>query len=188
MNSYFNLQYFAEPVEPTNEPPADDKTFTQEQVNDIIQKRLAKEKAKLEKQYEQKIKEIHDLSILSEEQRKKLDTKLMAIEERERQIKISEDRIECENVLRTRGLNPSFANFLLCDGAEQTLERINEFEDMFYSMVKAEVDKRINGNKRKIVDYKTYTAVSKEEFEKLTLYEQNKLYLSNPELYKNYFK
>lgn len=193
-NRYFNLQYFAADdetgeVQDTGgtEPGTEDKTLTQDQVNDIIAKRLAKEKAKLEKQYEQKLKEIRDISTLPEEERKELNDKLKAIEEREQQIKISEDKIECENVLRSRGINPNFASFLLCDGPEETLERINGFENMFNSMVKAEADKRIKGG-RNVTETKNYKEVSKEEFKNLSLFEQNRLYSSNPKVYESYFK
>lgn len=191
-NRYFDLQYFAEEdaagdeVQDTDKAETEIKTLTQDQVNGIVAKRLAEEKAKWDKQYEQKLKEIREISTLPEEQRKELNDKLKAIEERERQIKTSENRIECENVLRSRGINPNFASFLLADGPEETLERINEFENMFHSIVKAEADKRIKGVK-KVHEKKNYKEVSKEEFKKLSLFEQNKLYLSNPEMYKSYF-
>lgn len=187
-NRYFSLQYFAEEDVADDEVKlgAEGKTLTQDQVNDIIAKRLAKEQAKLAKQYEQKLKEIRDMATLPEEQRKELTDKLKVIEEREQQIKISENRIECEDVLRSRGINPNFASFLVADGPEETLERINEFENMFNSMVKAEANKRIKGVK-KVPETKTYKEVSKEEFKKLPLFQQNKLYLSNPEMYKSYF-
>lgn len=193
-NRYFNLQFFAEPSDPTNEPTGDDKTLNQDQVNDIVQKRLAKEKAKWEKDYNTKLEaekaEAARLANLDATQRAEEEAKkrVATLEEREAKLKQAEDKLECENVLKERGLSTSFANFLLGADAEVTLANINSFETAFKDAVKAEVETRIKGktppdgggeNKDGVV--------SKEDFKKLPLFEQNKLYLSNPELYKTYY-
>lgn len=194
--SLFNLQYFAEDGDDGNEDKstAEDKTLTQDQVNDIIAKRLAKEKAKWEKDYNAKLEaekaEAARLANLDATQRAEEEAKkrIAALEEREAKLKQAEDKLECESVLKERGLSTSFANFLLGADAEVTLANINSFETAFKDAVKAEVETRIKGKTPpagggEIKD----GAVSKEEFKKLPLYEQNKLYLSNPELYKTYY-
>lgn len=194
-NRYFNLQYFNEPgTEPGAEPPADDKTLTQDQVNDIIAKRLAKEKAKWEKDYSTKLEaekaEAARLANLDATQRAEEEAKkrIAKLEEREAKLKQAEDKLECENVLKERSLSTSFANFLLGADAEVTLANINSFETAFKDAVKAEVEARIKGKTPPAGGGDSKDgAVCKEEFKKLPLYEQNKLYLSNPELYKTYY-
>lgn len=126
-----------------------------------------------------------DATQRAEEEAKK---RIAALEEREAKLKQAEDKLECENVLKERGLSTSFANFLLGADAEVTLANINSFETAFKDAVKAEVETRIKGKTPPAGggDNKD-DVVSKEDFKKLPLFEQNKLYLSNPELYKTYY-
>ena len=191
----FNLQYFAGEDDNNNDDDKQgDKQLSQDQVNDIIAKRLAKEKAKWEKDYNAKLEaekaEAARLANLDATQRAEEEAKkrIAALEEREARLKQAEDKLECENVLKERGLSTSFANFLIGADAEVTLANINSFETAFKDAVKAEVETRIKGKTPPAGggDNKD-GAVPKEEFKKLPLFEQNKLYLSNPELYKTYY-
>lgn len=74
-----NLQHFASGATDQDEKPEDEtKTFNQEDVNDIVAKRLAREKAKFESEYKAKLenekKEAERLAKLSEAEREKAIT------------------------------------------------------------------------------------------------------------------
>lgn len=190
----FNLQFFTEGEESNEDKGGTEKQLSQDQVNDIIAKRLAKEKAKWEKDYNKKLEdekaEAERLATLSANERAKAEAEKRAkeLDAREAELKRKELKVDCENELQQRGLSATFSQFLLGADAEITQSNINTFESAFKEAVKEEVETRIKGKTPPAGggDNKDDT-VSKEEFKKLPLYEQNKLYLSNPELYRSYF-
>lgn len=194
-NKYvFNLQFFAEDENDENDEQGKEKTFTQDELDAIITKRLGKEKSKWQKEYEKKLEDEKaeaarlanlDATQRAEEEAKKREK---ALQEREAKIKQAEDKIKCEKVLKEKGLNTSFSQFLIGADTEITSANIDIFEKAFKEAVKAEVDTRIKGKTPESTGNETKDgAVSKEDFKRLSLFEQNKLYKANPEIYKSYY-
>lgn len=190
---FYGLQFFAEEGE-GNEGNDEgkggtEKQLTQEQVNDIVQKRLAKEKSKWQKDLDAKLAEEKRLAEMDAEQRKQaeLEIKIKALEERENAIKLQETKMETAKVLKDRGLSETFVDFVIGADNEDTLERINALEKAFKEAVKAEVEKRIPSNDPEGGAPGTSGGMAKEEFKKLPLSKQNELYVSDPEKYKQYF-
>ena len=73
-----------------------EKTFSQEDVNNIVEKRLAKERNKLEKQWQEKFNALEEsvkLSKMSEDEIKEheFNKRIQALEERERAIQEKEN-------------------------------------------------------------------------------------------------
>lgn len=190
-NRYLNLQFFTEGDQtPPAEPPTEPQGLTQEQVNKIIQERLAKEQAKWEKKAEEDKKEAQRLANLDAEQRKQeeLNKRIKALEEREAAIQMQEDKMETAKVLKDRGLDETFVDFVLAQDNEITLERINALEKVFKAAVKVEVEKRIPSNDPESgAGNGVPGEMTKEEFKKLPLSKQNEFYVSDPEKYKQYF-
>lgn len=189
----FNLQYFAEDNndDDNNDDQGKSKTFTQEELDKAINKRLARERKVWEQKIEDEKAEERRLATLDAEERAKAEREKREKElaDREAKIKMAEDKIECEKVLKERGLSTDFSQFLIGADAEITLSNINAFEKAFKDAVSAEVDTRIKGKTPDGThqdDHKDGT-VSKEDFKKLSLFEQNKLYQSSPEVYKSYY-
>lgn len=194
-NRYLGLQFFAEgdpPIDDTT-PPAD-PTLTQDQVNDIIAKRLAKEKAKWEKDFSTKLEtekaEATRLANLDAEQRKEEEykKKLKTIEEREAAIKLQESKMETSKVLKDRGLSESFVDFVIGVDNETTLININTLEKAFKDAVKSEVDTRLPSADPPASSNGSKGIMTKDEFKKLPLHKQNELYIKEPEKYKELFK
>lgn len=191
--TFLGLQFFAEgdPTPPVIDPvdPPSDPGLTPEQVNKIIQDRLAKEQARWEKKLSEEKAEAARLANLDAEQRKQeeYNKKLKAIEEREAALKLQEVKMETVSVLKTRGLPESFVDFVIGEDNEKTLDNINQIEKAFNAAVKAEVDNRLPGGTPKAGTPGTLTGMTREEFKKLPLSKQNELYVSDPEKYKNLF-
>lgn len=189
-NRYLNLQFFTEgdPIPPADQP-TEPQGLTQEQVNKIVQDRLAKEQAKWEKKAEEDRKEAQRLANLNAEQRKQeeLNKRIKELEEREAAIQMQETKMETIKVLKDRGLDETFVDFVIGADNEATLERINALEKAFKTAVKAEVEKRIPSNDPQASNPGTPGGMTKEEFKKLPLSKQNELYVSDPEKYKQYF-
>ena len=193
----FNLQHFAEENnnDEQNNQQGEGKTFTQEELDAIIQKRLLKAQDKWTKEYEKKLAdekaEAQRLAEMDATQRAQAqaEKKLKELEAREAEIQRKELKIQCEEILQSRNLPQSLSTFLLASNADQINENINIFEKAFKDAVSAEVDARIKGKTPDGThqDDNAVDKVSKEEFKKLRMDEQQALYHSNPEVYKSYY-
>lgn len=195
----YDIQFFnennsanVETVEESNEQPKD--LLTQEQVNEIISKRLSKEKIKFEKEYNKKLEiekaEVQRLATMNAEQRQQeeLKKKIKELEEREQALRKSEAKSEAIEVLRDRGLSVDFVDIVLGDSDEVTLNNINLLEKVFKNAIELEVENRIPTYKHFSVGTGDKGShITKEEFKALPLSKQNELYMSNKDLYKEYF-
>jgi len=169
-----NLQLFAEPgegggqgdnpvpgSEPSPEPnpepqPEPQKTFSQEEVNEMMSKRLNKDRAKWEKEYQEKLEkekaEAEKLASLSAEERAKaeFETKQQKSEEDRRAFEQEKLSLEVRKQLADEGLNQEFATFLIGADAESSFKNISTFKEAFNKAVEADVQKKLAGNTPKV--------------------------------------
>ena len=194
MISYFKLQLFADDEgEKQQEEQAkaeQPKTFTQEELNAIIEKRLAKEKTKLEEERKAlltKAEQEKELAKLSEKERAAKEFELKQSEfEKERQ-EFQKQKLELETVkeLDKRGLPVEFSSMVLGDDSEGTLEKINSFEKQWQSALDKAVSERMRGTTpNKATD--NNQAITKEVFDKMGYNKRLEFKQSNPELYAQY--
>ena len=174
----------AEPVaqEIGQEPvKKEEKTFTQEEVNKMIEKRLAREKAKAE----QERLEAEELAKLSEaERQKKLFEKQVAEFEAERaEWQASRLKEETRNQLRERNMLSDFDEFVLGADAEATLDKLNRFETLLNKAVELAVNERLKGKAPKTSASGSSGEMTKEQFRKLNIVEKQALLASNPTLF-----
>lgn len=189
--TFLGLQFFAEgdPTTPPTtdpvDPPGEPQGLTPEQVNKIIQDRLAKEQAKWAKKLEEETKEAQRLANLNAEQRKQeeLNKRIKELEEREAALQMQENKMETSKVLKDRGLSEAFVDFVIGTDNEATLERINALEVAFKEAVKVEVDKRIPSTDPQGSGAGGATGMTKEEFKKLPWNKQADLLKAEPEKY-----
>lgn len=171
---------------------SDIKTFTQDEVDKIIAKRLAREKKDIEEKIEKERKEAEELAKLSEaEKQKKLFEKEKAeFEETKRAYEREKLLNETQKQLSIRNLPISMAKHLVGENAENTLENINEFEKDFNSALEKMVNERLKGNTLKGGTTKINNSnnLSKEQFNKMTYKERIKLFEEDRELYNSLIK
>ena len=160
-----NLQYFADGEgegEGTN--PGDSGEGAGEEVKlsaEELQKRiesesdrkLAKVLEKKQKEWEEKqqeaiqkaLEEKERLSKLSEKERKEeeLTQKEQELQKRIAEIERKELKADAVSDLSEKGLPADFADFLLADNAENTLENINTFKKAFDEAVNAAVKEQL---------------------------------------------
>ena len=153
-----------EAVEVTEEikPQEEIKTFTQEEVNAILEKRLSREIKKIEAEKQKamelelkaELEEAEKLAKMSETERVK------AKAERER-AKFEKERKKFEEEMRAfnqermlnttmttlseKNLPVEFASFLRADNAEQIMDNISTFEKHFNNAVEKVVLERLRG-------------------------------------------
>lgn len=195
----FDLQFFADqndpPADPPNDPPADPPKkleLTEEELQKKIEAEadrkldtaLKKKQKEWEAQLEAEKKEAERLAKLSEKERKdeELLKKEQDIAKRLAELERKELKADAIADLSKKELPVKFADFLLAENAEKTLENINSFKKAFDDAVAAKVKETLAGKPPKVNADPTFkNPFSKEHF---NLTEQGKLYKENPELYK----
>ena len=168
--------------EQTQEPTV--KTFTQEEVDKMIQKRLSRERKDIEAKIEAERREAEELAKLSEaEKQKKLFEKQVAeFEATKRAFEQEKLLNETSKQLASKNLPIEFAEMLKAQDAESTFENIKIFEAKFNEAVERLVNERLKGNTPK-AQTGAVEGVTKEAFNKMSYKERLELYNSDPELY-----
>ena len=153
-----------------------EKTFTQEELDKILNKKFAQwqkntEEAKLEAERRAKLTEAEKLS----EERKEFEALKKQFEYEKRVNSTSK-------VLASNNLPVEFADFLISDSDEATTQRVDLFKNAFNEAVEKLVNERLKGNTPKVGTSKTLE-VTKEQFKKMDLMQRQELFNKNRELY-----
>lgn len=158
-----NLQLFAEDDagdndqndSSENEDGGDDesqeqtKTFTQDEVDNIIKGRLAKERKSWEKQLVDQQTEAEKLASMSEKEKKQYQEQKRAkdLEAREAAITRRELTAQAKEQLADKGLPVTLAEILNFSDAESCSKSIETVEKAFQTAVEKAVEERIKGGK-----------------------------------------
>lgn len=127
--------------------------FTQEQVDEIINKRLARERAKFNEQLESRVNEAERLAKLSEEERKheelriqkeEFDAQIKEFEEMKRQFERTQLLNETQKQLSERDLPIDVAEMLIGVDAEATKANIDKFEAKWAESLQKAVNDKLN--------------------------------------------
>lgn len=180
------------PTEETEEV----KTYTAEEVDALLQseadrrvtsamKKKEREIAALKKQIENE----KTLSQLDEESRAtaEKDMKIAELEGQLKDFQMAQTKNEVMKVLNARGLSAEFADMLaIGTDTEEAQQMIDSFDKLFKKEVAREVKARLaeTSSVPQIADAMS-GKMTKEQFNKLTIAEQQAMYNSDPELVKN---
>lgn len=136
------------------------------------------------RQKEAAVKEAEKLAAMSAEQKAQyqLEQKERELAEREERLAVAENTAEALKVLADKASAPAWVKFVVAADAETMMDNINELEKEFKASVKAEVENAWQIDPRR--NLPPDQAVDKAAFGKMTLAEQQELYINNPELYK----
>ena len=142
MEENTNLQEQVETTTATEENK-EQKFFSQEDVEQIVTKRLAREKAKMEKEQEKQKR----LAEMSAEERLRADMEEQAnrLKEFERKALIAELKDKASSNLRAYGVDNSFSEFLIGEDEETTLYNVKKFKTLWDVALKNAVDKALAG-------------------------------------------
>lgn len=166
--------------------------FTQEEVNKIIESRLARERKKYEDKIaeeaerlvDKKLDERQRVSELSEEERKQeaLREQEEALKVREAEIEFKERFADTQKTLGERKLSPEFASFLIKDTEDETFENIKSFQKAYEKSVADGIKDALSGKTPKAGTDKV-NVLTKEQFDKMTYTEKVKLRKEDTALY-----
>ena len=147
----WDLQLFAEETaeseEPSEEQQEEAKTFTQDEVNEMIKKRLAREKAKLKAETEEAVKtaqaEAAKLAKMNADQKREYEEKKKDEQIAKQQEEIAKLKAE---TLRAE-LSRQVGSELQSEGrdAEETKARKDKFISIIQADRKAQAEKRATG-------------------------------------------
>ena len=166
------------------------KTYTQEEVLELLQRESDKRVSQALKTQQKKYEKQLSLSKLDGEERAKAekDAEIAELREQLAQFQIERNRSELKSVLSSRGLSAEFADIIaINDDIEASQANIDKLDKLFKAAVKVEVEKRLAGNAPK-GNGSTTTEITKESAKKMTMAQLNELANSNPELFEKLFK
>ena len=146
-------------VEQIENEGSETRTYSQEEVDALLQaevdRRITSALKKQEKKNQEKIKEAEKLAQLNEEEKYKyqLEQREKALEEKERKMALMENKAEASNALNSRGISISLADLVVAEDADTMMENIKLLE---------------------------------EEFRKLSIGQQSRLLEENPKIYEQF--
>ena len=166
---------------------SENKTFTHDEVLQLLQRETDKRVTEALKTQQKKYEKQLSLSKLDGEERAKAekDARIAELEEMLRDRDIANNKSELKSVLASRGLSAEFADIInITDDIEASQANIDKLDKLFKAAVKAEVEKRLAGSAPKGNGTTATAEMTKEEFAKLPLSKQAEIYRQNPDLYK----
>lgn len=123
------------------------KTFTQEELDKIVQGRIAKERKAWEKHLEDEKTEAQKLETMSEKEKKKYqeEKRIKELDDREAAITRRELTAQAKVQLADKGIPTELAEILNLTDAESCKKSIEVVEKAFQSAVEKAVEERIKG-------------------------------------------
>lgn len=165
------------------------KSFSQEEVNALLQqegdRRVSMALAKQEQKFKQQMAEAEKLKAMDESQRREyeFEQRIKDFEAKEREFVITQNKLEASKVMASRGLPVAFVDYIVAENAETMLANITTFETAFKSAVADAVSSKLASPTPRTGSV-LQSGMTKEQFRRLTASQQGDLYRNNPELYK----
>ena len=133
------------------------KTFTQDEVDKMISKRLQRERKDIEAKIEAERKEAEELAKLSEQEKQKklFEKQVREFEETKKAFEAERLLNETSKQLASKNLPIEFAEMLKGEDAESTFNNINVFEAKFNEALEKMVTERLRGSTPKTATIKT---------------------------------
>ena len=122
-------------------------TFTKSELDALLQKEGDKRVTQAMKTQEGKIKEAEKLARMSAEEKYiyELEQREKAIEQKERELSLAENKAEAAKILADKGISAELVQFVVAEDADTMNANIKLLEKAFKASVKAEVEKRLAG-------------------------------------------
>ena len=170
------------PAEPQKQQ---EKLFTQEEVNNIVEKRLNKEKNK----WKNEVDQAKRLAEMSAEDRAREQFKMEKAEFERQRAEFERERllVQTQRELSTKNIPVEFADMLVKDDAESTKVAIDTFASLYSQSVEKGVSNKMKGRPPKTKQTQS-DGLDRAAFMKLSLAEQQKMAKENPERYKELTK
>ena len=164
-----------------------EKTFTQSQLDEIIQKEKAKAKRSAEKEYQAKMDEAEKLRKMNEVQKAEYEQEKQRAYIAELEAKINRSGLEREasKMLSEGGIvvDDKILSIVVKDTAESTQEAVASFVALVNDLADKKVGEKLKGKTPKKMEDTSAGEITKEQFNKMGYQSRNELLQNNPELY-----
>ena len=192
MDNNLNTQNTGVDTTDTSTTGTETKTYTQEEVDALLQRegdrRVTDALKKAERKNADKVREAQKLAQMDSQQKYEyeLEQREKAIEEKEKALALAENKNIASQILADKGLSLSLVDFVIAEDAETMNSNIRLLEKAFKDSVKREVEKRLGSSapKKNLPPDETIT---KEQAKKMGIRERQQLLMNNPELYNQLF-
>ena len=165
-----------------------EKTFTQSQLDEIIQKEKAKAKRSAEKEYQAKMDEAEKLRKMNEVQKAEYEQEKQRAYIAELEAKINRSGLEREasKMLSEGGIvvDDKILSIVVKDTAESTQEAVESFVALVNELADKKVGEKLKGKTPKKMEDTSAGEITKEQFNKMGYQSRNELLQNNPELYR----
>ncbi len=176
-----------ETVDTSETAETTEKTFTQAELDAIIQKEKGKAKRAAEREYQAKMDEAEKLRKMNAEQKAEYEAKKQADYIAELEAKINRSGLEKEasKILSEVGIavDDNILGFVVKDTAEATKEAVESFSTLVNDLADKKVSEMLKGKTPKKVEQTTSAGITKEQFDRMGYKSRNELLKSDPELY-----
>lgn len=184
--------------EETITTPAEEvKTYTEEEVQAMLQKEtdrkttkaLETAKSKWEAEYQAKLEteksEAEKLAKMSEAERFNAELAKQKDAFESERAQFNREKLELQTVkeLAAEGLPTEFSSYVLADSAETIKENIKTFKTKWQAEIEKAVDERLQGRTPKTANKPNGEVITKEQFSNMGYNERLNLFNSNPDLY-----
>ena len=164
-----------------------EKTFTQSQLDEIIQKEKAKAKRSAEKEYQAKMDEAEKLRKMNEVQKAEYEQEKQRAYIAELEAKINRSGLEREasKMLSEGGIvaDEKILGLIVKDTAERTQEAVESFVALVNDLADKKVGEKLKGKTPKKMEDTSAGEITKEQFNRMGYQSRNELLQNNPELY-----
>lgn len=164
-----------------------EKTFTQSQLDEIIQKEKAKAKRSAEKEYQAKMDEAEKLRQMNETQKAEYEQEKQRAYIAELEAKINRSGLEREasKMLSEGGIavDDKILGLVVKDTAESTQEAVESFVALVNDLADKKISEKLKGKTPKKMEDTSAGEITKEQFNRMGYQSRNELLQNNPELY-----
>ena len=165
------------------------KTYTQEEVDKLLQqetdRRVTSALKKQQQKFENERAEAEKLRDMDEAQKKEYEfqKRVAELEAKEKEFALTQNKLSASKVLADRGLPVQFVDYIVAEDAETMMTNINDLKKAWKAAHAVGRKDRLAAPAPKGSSV-SQTGMTKEQFAKLTVSQQAELYKTNPELYK----
>lgn len=173
------------------------KTFTQEELDKMLQSETDKRvsqalktaQEKWQKEYQEKLEaeksEAEKLAKMSESERlqAEFNKEKEKFESERKQFLIEKLELQTVKEMSNLGLPVEFSKFVMSDNAESIKINIETFKSQWEQAIEKAVNEKLQGTTPKTATLNGTGGITKEQFEKMNIVEKTKLSHENPELY-----
>ncbi|MBS0941309.1 DUF4355 domain-containing protein [Leuconostoc mesenteroides] len=169
----------------TNDNADDQLTFTPQEFDSEVDKRIAKAletaKSKWNEEKQDEINRAEQLAKMSADERKEAEDKAKAeyLEKREKELNMREYRYEAKHQLEENGLPDSFVDMVLSDDPATTKNNITAVRSEFDKAIEVAVTERLKGKTPQVGGG---TSQLNKNLNDMTLSEMTEAYRNNPNL------